>query len=82
MRKTLLHPRGESRNLDHWIRFAELFIIAIESLPARRDELAGQAIALLEKSISLGFDEFPRLKGSRICDTKIPSRLHSKGGVT
>lgn len=51
----------ENNNPKHWFRFAKLYAIASEGLPARKDELAERAITLLKKAISLGFDDATRL---------------------
>jgi tetratricopeptide (TPR) repeat protein len=52
----------DSDRPEHWIRFAKLYAIASESLPARKEEFADRAIAMLKKAIRLGFVDVPRLK--------------------
>ena len=48
----------DTKNPTPWFRFAKLFAIASESLPARKDELAVRAIELLKKAIDRGFNDF------------------------
>ncbi len=55
----------ETPNPFHWFRFAKLYALASETLPARRDELRDQSIALLKKAINLGFADEQRLKEDR-----------------
>jgi hypothetical protein len=58
LRKLKNSHRLTPKNPTPWFRFAKLFAIASESLPARKDELAVRAIELLKKAIDHGFNDF------------------------
>ena len=51
----------ETSNATHWFNFANLYAIASTRIPGRREEFSNQAILLLQRAVSLGFNDAERL---------------------
>jgi tetratricopeptide (TPR) repeat protein len=51
----------DSRNPNHWFRFAKLFAIASDKIPGHKEEYALRAIELLKKAIGLGFSDLTQI---------------------
>lgn len=52
----------ENDNPTHWFRFAKLYAVAGEKVPARKDEFADHALELLRKAVANGFNDAKRIR--------------------
>jgi len=51
----------ETSNATHWFNFARLYAIAGTRIPDRSEEFSNQTILLLQRAVSLGFNDAERL---------------------